>query len=283
MERALGEMQALGLTQDDDRWTMSEPGATVKKLKEGGYGPGYNVQMSVDAATGAIIHCEVVNESNDVGQLEPQYTKAQAALDDALGAGRPAPAVVADSGYHDTLDLAALDARGVKSIVPGDHVKNWKRRDVAEAYRADAFAYDPATDTMQCPQGQTLPYRKMTAQRTSRVYQAHAAACAACPAKAQCCPETKHGRSVNRTAYPEILNAVSERTKSDEGKRLKKARSVSVEGVFARMKGLLHWKRCRIWGDPGVNAELAWRSLAHNLMILTRTWQPMALNPVTAQ
>ena len=30
MERALGEMQALGLTQDDDRWTMSEPGATVK-------------------------------------------------------------------------------------------------------------------------------------------------------------------------------------------------------------------------------------------------------------
>ena len=275
-EKALGEMNALGLFEEKDRVTRSEPQAGLKKLKSGGFGPGYNVQIVTDARTGAILHAEIVDGANDQGQLGPQLTKAQAALEAAKGPAHLASTVVADSGYYDTRDLAALEARNVRTFVPEDRVKNRRPRGVAEAYRNEAFAHDAATDTLRCPQGQALSYRKMNNDKTSNVYQAATAACAACPAKKDCCPTTRQGRSVNRTAYPEVLAAVSARTASEEGVALKTRRRIVAEGVFARIKELLHWARCRCWGKTGATAELTWRSLAHNLMLLTKSWEPMA-------
>ena len=47
------------------------------------------------------------------------------------------------------------------------------------------------------------------------------------------------------------------------------------EGAFARLNGLLHWKRNRMWNRAGAEAELLWRQFAHNLMLLTGVWKPI--------
>jgi hypothetical protein len=52
-------------------------------------------------------------------------------------------------------------------------------------------------------------------------------------------------------------------------------RRTTAEGAFARIKERLHWRRCRCWGRAGAAAELLWRQLTHNLLILTGYWKPL--------
>ncbi|MFC1735198.1 hypothetical protein ACFL1X_03710, partial [Candidatus Hydrogenedentota bacterium] len=48
-------------------------------------------------------------------------------------------------------------------------------------------------------------------------------------------------------------------------------------GAFARVKELLHWKRCRTWGKQEAYAEALWCQITHNLMLLTEQWKPLTL------
>lgn len=277
LERALEEMDALGRTQPEDCITVSEPEADRKKLKGGGFGPAHNVQVTADLDSGAIVHAEIVQQGNDEGQLAPQLERAQQALDAALGEGAvPIQSAAADSGYHNRKQLAELEENGIRCFVPEDRTKNRKPKDISEEFVADAFEYDADTDTMRCPAGQTLRRRKLNNDKTSVVYQAPKAACHGCPNKAQCCPHTKHGRSVNRPVQAELLNELAQRLETPEGQRMKMARWAVVEGVFARLKGLLGWTRCQTWGLQGAQAELKWHQLTHNLCLLTGIWQPMS-------
>ena len=66
--------------------TVSEPEADRRKLKTGGFGPAYNVQVAADLDSGALVHAEIVQQGNDEGQLAPQLEQAQDALDAALDA-----------------------------------------------------------------------------------------------------------------------------------------------------------------------------------------------------
>jgi transposase len=246
-------------------------------LKTGGFAPAYNVQIVSDLETGVLVHAEIIQQGNDEGQLAPQLSKAQEALDAAAGedAG-PIQSAVADSGYHNRKQLAELEEAHVRCFVPEDRAKNRKPKDISDDFLADAFEYDAGTDTMRCPAGQTLRRRKLNNDKTSVVYQAPKAVCHACPFKSQCCPKTKHGRSVNRPVEAELLAELAQRLETPEGRQMKIARWTTVEGVFARIKGLLGWTRCRTRGLQAVQAELKWHQLAHNLCLLTGIWQPMA-------
>lgn len=276
LERALQEMDALGRTEPEDCITVSEPEADRRKLKTGGFGPAYNVQVTADLETGAVVHADLVQQGNDEGQLAPQLKGAQEALDSALGQGTATiQATAADSSYHNRKQLAELEGAGIRCFVPEDRTKNRKPKDISEEFVADAFEYDADTDTMRCPAGHPLRRRKLNNDKTSVVYQAPKAVCHACPYKSQCCPKTKGGRSVNRPIEAELLAELAQRLETPEGRQMKMARWAVVEGVFARMKDLLGWTRCRTWGLQGARAELKWHELTHNLCLLAGIWQPM--------
>jgi transposase len=283
LERALEEMDTLGRTEAEDCITVSEPEADRKKLKGAGFGPAHNVQVTADLDSGVIVYAEIVQQGNDEGQLAPQLKQAQQALDAALGEGAVTiQSAVADSGYHNRKQLADLEEDGIRCFVPEDRAKNRKPKDISDEFVASAFEYETDTDTMRCPAGQTLRRRKLNNDKTSVVYQALQAVCHGCPNKPQCCPHTKQGRSVNRPVQVELLNELAQRLETPEGHRMKTARWCVVEGVFARIKGLLGWTRCRTWGLKGAQAELKWHQLTHNLCLLAGIWQPMNLTAVTA-
>jgi len=273
--RALEDMTARGLTEETDRLTVTEPDAGLKRQKDGSYAPGYNAQVVTDLDSGVIVSAQVVDAGNDAGQLEPQWERAQAALHEAGVDVAEAPSLTADSAYHDTRQLDALEREGVACYVPEDRAANRAAPGVSPEYQADQFAYDETTDTMECPRGQRLKRRKLNAGQTAAVYQAPAADCAGCPAKPQCCPNSQSGRCVNRSLYTEILATVAHRLDTDAGHRKKHARWVVSEGAFARINGLLHWGRCRLWGMAGAEAELLWRQFANNLLLLTGVWKPL--------
>jgi transposase len=275
LTKALTEMTARGLTEASDRLTVTEPDAGLKRQKDGSFAPGYNAQVVTDLDSGAIVNAQVVDEGGDGGQLQPQLERAQ----EVLGQVRPDPdgvqSVTADGAYHDTLQLDAMEKQGIQCFVPEDRTASRQAPGVSPEYHADKFAYDEKTDTMNCPQGQCMKWRKLNEGQTAAVYQAPREACQSCPAKPQCCPTSQSGRYVSRSLYTQTLDTVAGRLETDEGHRKKRARWVVCEGAFARLNGLLHWKRNRMWGRAGAEAELLWRQFAHNLMLLTGVWKPM--------
>lgn len=277
LTQALTEMTARGLGEASDRLTVTEPDAGLKRQKDGSFAPGYNAQAVTDLASGAIVSAQVVDEGGDGGQLQPQLERAQEVLEELGRSQDGVQSVTADGAYHDTLQLDAMENRGIQCFVPEDRNANRMAPGVSPEYCADQFAYDDTTDTMTCPRGQCMKRRKLNDSKTAAVYQAPGEACQSCPGKPHCCPTSKSGRYVNRTlpAYKATLDTVAERLKTDEGRRKKGARWVVCEGAFARLNGLLHWGRCRMWNRAGAEAELLWRQFVHNLMLLTGVWKPM--------
>lgn len=280
LEDALKAMEQLNL-EADKSYTLTEPDARLMKLKNGGYAPAYNVQVTTDMDTGAIVHAEVLTQGSDGGQLKPQVDQARRVLNEAAGQDT-LKTVAADSAYHDTLQLRALEDKGIACVVPEDRNQNRLPKGLTPAFRGEAFSYDSERDVMLCPAGQVLTRRKWNKTKTAITYQANASACAACPHKPECCNETKGGRSVNRPAYPELLKTVADRVQSQSGRAHLRARHITAEGVFARMTERLGLRRFRTWTRAGAAAEVRWRQLAHNLMLLTRHWQPMVYQEAKA-
>ena len=281
LDRALSRLDEMGLEHKEARVTVTEPSARIQRQKDGSFAPGYNIQAVTDLDTGAIVTAQPVDAGNDAGQLEPQVSQAQAVLREVRAQAPAVAAVAADGAYHDTMQLVSLETQGVACYVPEDRNTQRTPPGVSEKFRAQAFSYDESSDTMTCPEGQTLARRKMNNEKTSVVYQASAESCGACPHKSECCPKSQNGRSVNRPIHKETLDTVSARVSSETGQQMKRARSVVCEGAFARLQGLLHWRRCRTWGWEGVQAETAWRQLAHNLMIWIGQWEPLTATAKT--
>jgi len=286
-ERALQDMDSLGLTGKSSRMNIAEPEASLKKLKDGRYRPGYNVQVVSDLSSGAIISTGVTDAGNDRGQLGPQLEKARESLAD-ISEGlqergeqdlSEINSVVADSQYHYTRNLVDLHEQ-IDTYVPD----GWEERSppgVSEAFLADKFIYDENTDTMVCPEGKTLRRRSLNAGKTAMRYEAGTKDCLSCCFKGECCPKSKGARTVSRQLYPEVLQATRERVQSEKGQRLKTARHVAVEGCMSRLKEFLGWRRCVTWGLKGAQCELTWRQLAHNIMLLTGIWKPLAVRAAT--
>jgi len=277
---SLDYMTSHGLIRDKDTVTVTEPSARLLRQKDGSYAPGYNVQATLDLDSGAVIHAQVAEGGSDSGQLQSQVEKAEAVLKQQAPEGEATAleAVTADAAYHDVRQLAHLEERGVACFVPEDRNAHRVPPGIAPEYRASAFVYNEADDTLTCPQQRVLKRYGFNARKTSARYRAKACDCIQCPTKALCCPGgTRNGRQVNRTLYPETLKTVSERVQSEEGRWMRRARSVVCEGAMARMQHLLHWKRCRMRGREGMEAELQWRGLANNLMLLAGLWKPLVL------
>jgi hypothetical protein len=275
---ALAEMDARGITEQTGRLTVTEPDASVKQQKDHSFAPGYNVQVVTDLDSGVIVHAEVVDAGNDCGQLQPQLEHAQAALEELAGnEERKIESITADSAYHDTRQLDHLEGQRVTCYVPEDRNTHRQAPGVSPAYQADRFTYNEKTDTMKCPLGQDLNWRKLNKNKTAAVYQARARVCQACPAQSQCCPTSNSGRCASRPLpiYKETLDKVAGRLETEEGQHKKHARWVTCEGIYARFSDLLHWSRCRMWNRAGAEMELLWRQFTHNLMLWLGVWKPL--------
>ena len=286
-ERALEEMSELGLDNDTDRMTITEPEASMKRLKNGSFGPAHNVQVVTDLDSGAIISAEVIDKQNDSGQLLEQTRRAQAELrrvkerlDEDPESGSSVKAVVADSAYHDTRQLVTLDDEGIATYVPD--YRSRRPSGVSQQFDRNKFSYDASTDTMVCPAGARLKRRKLNKNGTAMTYQAKASVCLTCSYKPECSPSSSSGRSVNRPLYEDVLKRVSDRVASEAGKRRLQARSVVTEGAIGRLVSLLHWRRCCTWGGVGAQAETQWRQIVHNLMLSLGLWRPLVLKPAPA-
>lgn len=142
----LKEVQSMrGLDDDDDetetlRASTTDPEARVMRMPDGGFRPGYNVQVATDTEARVIVGVQVTNSGSDLGQLTPMLEDIQHRT------GRKPEQMLVDGGYVQLDQIERAGAEGVtvfappqlprnKSIDPakpkdgdGPHVAAWRRR-----------------------------------------------------------------------------------------------------------------------------------------------------------
>jgi transposase len=236
--------------------------------------PAYNAQAAVaglvaggdaDDSPGVggrvIVGARIRTRADDRGCLAEMIVQVTETV------GELPAATVADVGYYSGAELAACADLPATVVMP----EQFERR-YDHAYGIRHFPYDPATDTMQCPEGTTLTrWGRHEPGREVR-YAAPTPVCRVCPAREQCCPHSQRGRVVYRSSYPDAVEAHRTWMAQPEAQALARRRSGLVEGVFGTLR-IRH--RAHQWlhrGREAIEAEWTLLTAAFNLHTLHRAW-----------
>ena len=179
----------------------------------------------------------------------------------AASAALDAPCtVVADAGYANGQQLAALDSQGIQCYVAVNRAVN--NQGDGSLYERSAFSYDSQSDSYTCPAGQQLKRKQLSNKDKMVVYAARREDCGACPNKPQCTAAAQ--RFVSRHLYEEALQANASRLAKHP--QMMALRRQTVEHPYATIKHhILGNARLLMRGLSGAQAELSLAVLAYNL------------------
>ena len=138
-------------------------------------------------------------------------------------------------------------------------------------FRDTDFAYEPETKAYRCPAGETLRFLSQGRTTRRRVYEAPAAACAACALRAEC-TTAKRGRRVGRRLDEDDLDRVRRDHATEPYAKVMRKRKVWVEPLFAEAKDWHGLRRFRLRGLPKVNGEALLIATGQNLKRLLSRW-----------
>ena len=273
LEQALEELEKIRETKageearQEARASMTDPDARIMKQSNGGYAPGYNLQLSTDAAQGIIVGMDVSQSASDYGELAGAIERVEEVT------GRKPGQVVADGGFTSRENILTMDEKGVDLVGSldehaGQTAGQMKRRGVAEAFYPQAFTYDAEEDVYRCPGGQVLRHEGQE-KRTGVVhhrYRADRRTCAACPSKDRCCPGNQaRGRAITRAVEAPAVRAFIDKMKTDAAKAVYRLRGAVAEFPNAWIKAKIGLRQFRVRGLRKVRCEAMWAVLTHNI------------------
>ena len=272
------------------RVPVTDPESQIVPNKEGGYAPNYTPVAATDAETGAILHDDVLEGSDEASAVCPAVEAAEALT------GEKPDAVLADGNFATGEVLEALATQEIDAYMPtrsASPVDNPARRPdptqpVPEEARERlpkqggkfgraAFVYDGETDTYYCPMGHAMtPFKhgKNKAGVPCTYYQC--GACPHCPVAAQCIKGKATHRTIVRDEYEPLREATDERMNSEKGKAIYQKRAPGIEGVFARIKACMGIRRFTRRGLDKVRCDWSWVCTAYNLKKLLASRAKMA-------
>lgn len=272
LEWAQKELEKLGATKPDGqappeaRVSETDPQARIMKQSDGGFAPSYNVQISTDAAAGIILGVGVSQAGSDQGQLGAAIDQIEERM------GRPPEQVVVDGGFTTREAILEMDQRGVDLVGPmGDGAAQAacqrERRGIGAAFRAEAFTYQPESDTYQCPAGKILTRRAKVSGIgvTQHQYRARAADCAGCEFKPHCCPQARQGRTVVRSEEDPVVVAFRAKMQTEAAKQIYRQRGGVAEFPHAWIKAKMGLRQFRLRGLVKVTIETIWACLTYNI------------------
>ena len=270
MESALKEYNKLEAAKSRvKRVSTTDPDARIMKQAEGGSAPCYNVQVSTDAAHGLIVDIEATQAGSDYQQLTPATERMEQSMQ------RAPEQMVVDGGYISSSNIAEMAKRNIDFVGPesenksseANRRKSYKHYGVSEEYEASKFVFNAETNTYVCPQGKSLRYDAKMESHGAMYYRYKASKqdCETCPAKDQCCPRTRHGRSVQRREPTAELVAFRQKMKTDEAKAIYKTRAQVAEFPNLWIKTKFGLRQFSVRGVAKVRIESKWVALTYNI------------------
>ncbi len=229
----------------DFRASPTDPDASLMPSSAGGARLGYHTHYVVDGGKARIILAALVTPS-EVMENQPML--------DLLWHTRFRwhlwPHHVTGDTTYGTLDnIVAIERADIRAYLP---LRDANKRD--PLFDRSAFTYDAALDSYRCPRGETLRVVGHSyTERTIR-YQAPAAACNACPLKADC-TTGRHGRQVYRNFDEAYLDRVRGYHETEPYRKAMRKRQVWIEPLFAEAKDWHGLRRFRLRRLSKVNIE----------------------------
>lgn len=271
LTHALSELEKIKDKEGEKRVSMTDPDCRIMGQPDGGYAPGYNVQISTDSKEKVIVTVGVSQSANDQGLLPSAVDTIEATT------GCLPDQVVADGGFTNRETIIALSEKKVDfvgSFTDNTHVRTnvLRHRGVAEAFYPEHFVYDPDKNTYTCPQGKVLLYRRKSTRRgkINFFYQASIHDCRLCPFKSSCCPKATKGRSVIRPEDDQRVVAFIEKMATEEARAIYKKRGEVAEFPNAWIKEKFGLRQFRLRGLIKVGMETLWACLTYNIKLWIR-------------
>jgi len=269
----------LGKNAMPSRVPIADPDANVLLSKEGYMAPNYTPVVTVDGATGAIIHQEVAANSE-----EAFIVKESVELAKELG-GEPKE-FLADTAFATGENLEFLEKEEIQAIMPS--ITNFaasnpaNREDPSQPVNQElwkelpkkgsqlsktAFIYDDALDAYHCPMGRLLTFAYIDNRKT-QVRRYVSKDCSNCLLSSQCLKNKTTKRSIKRDPYDDVRERHGRLMLKEESIEKYKERSPKVETVFARIKGLQKIRNFLTRGHERVKLEWLWICTSYNLKLL---------------
>jgi transposase len=262
-EALLHRMESSGETE----MSLTDPDCRVMRT-HGSYDLCYNTQIAVEARNKIIVEYDVSNHASDDGELAQMAVRAR----EALGVERLN--VTADKGYYSGAQVQRCVENGITPYVPEMKVRSGaaKRHGLSPAFALDKFRYDGTSDTVVCPTGQRLTpvgpgievrWGMRSATRRAQVYRTDA--CFRCPHYMGDCTTNPKGRHVMRTEYDTAMEAMRERMKTPEGRRILSLRQALAEHPFGTIKRGFQQGHLLLKGLRKTTGEMGLSLIAYDL------------------
>lgn len=215
---------------------------------------GYNIQLSVDTATGMIAAQRVTIARSDNHEFKPQHQKTE----EVLGADSQRE-YLADSGYNSNDTLEYIEENNVEAYI-NDSKGKQKQPEKEELLKLGKrvttydFVYDKKRNVYICPD------KKILEEKDNQVYECKE--CEGCELRSLCCL-SEGNKKINRTSYNLLRENMSEKVRQN-GKKMSERKS--VEKVFGHMKWNLGMTKFHRKGIEGATVELNIMAMAINML-----------------
>lgn len=249
------------------RVSLTDPEARIMKQPDGGYAPGYNVQISTDAKEKIIVGMQVTQSASDYEQLIPSVGTIE------KNTGKAPERMVVDGGFVSRENIVAMDAKQIDLIGSvrdsrAQSTGQLKRRGIDEKFAPGNFNYQSDTNTYLCPAGRILHYEGKEEHPgvTGYKYRACFKDCQKCDHRDNCCPgnETKGRAIMRKEDAPEVVEFIK-KMETPEAKEIYKQRGAVAEFVHAWIKDKIGLRQFRLQGLYKVGIEIVWVCLTYNI------------------
>jgi len=254
VEKVLEKLQSEQL----DRFNTTDPESARIHGRQGSHA-GYNAQIVVDDQHGLILHSDVVNDNNDLGQFADQIDQANQTLDS------PCQVACGDAGFANANELEKIDAQGIDVIVPSSKQAQGKTPGPFDKSR---FHYESQQDLYICPEGVILPFRRLNGPKHQREYYPGRNVCNNCPHFGTCTSSITTGRKIIRYENEAFREKLAAHYEEPASQVVYQRRKEKAELPFGHIKRNLGVDSFLLRGLSGVRAELSLLSSCFNMVRL---------------
>jgi transposase len=249
--REILEQEKLG------RVNVTDPDSRLMQDSRKVIQPSYNVQVAVDDKEQVIVAADVSQNTTD--HLEFMLEQVEQNL------GALPKEASADAGYSSYENLEYAQQKGLNAYMPDNFLEALDRKEEAEKrYHKSNFQYDRMRDVYICPEGRNLR-RLQELKREGKppmiIYRGES--CRGCAVKREC--TRGPARRITRDGREDLLEAMREKLRSEEGRQIYNKRAYTVEPVLGDVK----WNRRKLMmslrGSEKVRGEFSLMCLVHNV------------------
>ena len=249
--KASGEPQIS--TTDEDSRALLVQGQVVEVS--------YNIQAAVDSKYNLVVATHTINR-NDRNALSAIAIETKENLE------LETFTALVDKGYHNGREIEKCREENIRTIVAYPTLVSSKEGGTTKDYLVANFVYDEASDSYQCPQGETLNttgrWHNKKRERDSYEFKKYRTpACKECPVKSLCTMRADGRREIERSQYASAVEENNQRYR-DNGQLYRKRQEIN-EHIFGTIKRQWGYNHTNLSGLEKVNGEHSLIMLVYNI------------------